>query len=90
MVISVADTGVGMDEESLRELLTALTGSRTARVGIGVGNIYQRIHTMYPDGGDLKIYSKKDKGTVIQMIIPQDRQAELVWEKKEEQACTDC
>ena len=90
VVISVADTGVGMDEESLRELLTALTGSRTARVGIGVGNIYQRIHTMYPDGGDLKIYSKKDKGTVIQMIIPQDRQAELVWEKKEEQACTDC
>ena len=47
VTISVADTGVGMDEKSLEELLRALNGKRTARVGIGVGNIYQRIHIMY-------------------------------------------
>ena len=61
-----------------------MNGKRTARVGIGVGNIYQRIHIMYPEGGDLRIYSKKDRGTVVQMVIPQDRQAEQVWDKKEE------
>ena len=84
VTISVADTGVGMDEKSLEELLQALNSKRTARVGIGVGNIYQRIHIMYPKGGDLRIYSKKDRGTVVQMVIPQDRQAEQVWDKKEE------
>lgn len=83
LIISVADTGIGMDESSLQELLEALTNKRTSRVGIGLGNIYQRIRTMYPDG-DVKIYSKKEKGTVIQMIIPQDRQAEQVWDKEEE------
>lgn len=69
--ISVADTGLGMGEEELSALKSALKNSQTARVGIGLGNIYQRIHTMYQDG-DLKIYSRKGSGTVIQMTIPQE------------------
>ena len=36
-----------------------------------LGNIYQRIQTMYQNGG-LRIYSKKGRGTVIQMTIPQE------------------
>lgn len=83
VVISVADTGLGMDEKSLQELREALTGRKTSRIGIGLGNIYQRIHTMYPDG-DMKIYSRKDRGTVIQMVIPQDGQAFESRDEKEE------
>lgn len=71
VIISVADTGLGMDEETLEELVTALKNSHTAKVGIGLGNIYQRIQTMYQNGG-LRIYSKKGRGTVIQMTIPQE------------------
>ena len=71
VIISVADTGLGMDEETLDELVTALKNSHTAKVGIGLGNIYQRIQTMYQNGG-LRIYSKKGRGTVIQMTIPQE------------------
>ena len=69
IVISLADTGVGMDKDALEKLLDALKGHRTARVGIGLGNIYQRIKTIYADG-DLKIYSKQGTGTVVQIILP--------------------
>ena len=73
IVISLADTGVGMDEETLKKLMDALKGHRTARVGIGLGNIYQRIKSMYEDG-DLRIYSKAGKGTVVQIILPAARE----------------
>lgn len=74
VMISVADTGVGMSEDRRAELTEAMKGSRTSGVGIGLGNIYQRIHTMYK-GGDLKVYSRKDCGTAVQMTIPQEGQA---------------
>lgn len=74
VVISVADTGLGMEEKQRLELSEALKGQCTSKVGIGLGNICQRIRRMYQDG-DVRIYSKKDKGTVIQMVIPQDIQA---------------
>lgn len=70
VVISVADTGLGIDEERLEELRQALKNCRTARVGIGLGNIYQRIHAMYQEGR-VYIYSTRGRGTVIQMVIPQ-------------------
>ncbi len=69
-VISVGDTGAGMSETARAELLEALRSHQTARVGIGLGNIYQRIHAMYPDG-DMRIYSRENCGTVIQLRIPQ-------------------
>ncbi len=71
VIVLVADTGVGMDEEHRQGLLAALAGSHTAKVGIGLGNIYQRIHAMYQDG-EMKIYSKKGQGTVIWLVIPQE------------------
>jgi sensor histidine kinase YesM len=68
-MISVADTGVGMSEESLGELREALANHSTSRVGIGAGNIYQRIHRMY-DGGDFQIYSRQGHGTAVLLTIP--------------------
>lgn len=70
VIISVADTGLGMEEEKQRELEQALRGHGTARIGIGLGNIYQRVQAIYQDG-DVRIYSKKGHGTVIQVTIPQ-------------------
>lgn len=71
LFIAVADTGLGMDQETRDSLLEALKEKRTSRVGIGLGNIYQRIHTMY-QGGSLELYSTKGHGTVIIMQIPQE------------------
>lgn len=69
MIISVTDTGVGMTREQCEELREAFRSRRTARIGIGLGNIYKRIHIMY-DGGDMNVYSRKNCATTIQMIIP--------------------
>lgn len=69
IVISVADTGAGMNEEKLMELRKALKLHSTAKVGIGVGNIYQRIHRMY-EGGEFELYSREGCGTAVQLAIP--------------------
>lgn len=69
--ISVADTGVGIEAERCEELRSAMKQRKTARIGIGLGNLYQRIHALYPDG-NLELYSKKGSGTVVLMTIPQE------------------
>lgn len=69
LVISVADTGLGMSEARRRELEQAMTGKRTSRMGIGLGNICQRICTLYNEG-EMRIYSREGYGTVIQIRIP--------------------
>lgn len=76
LVVSVTDTGVGMSEEKCRELEEALQNRRTAKVGIGLGNIYKRIHLLY-EGGDFRIYSRKDCATTIQMVIPQNQDRKI-------------
>ena len=60
-----------MPQQRCRELSEAMQGSRTSGIGIGLGNIYQRINTMYKGGG-LRLYSREGSGTVVQMTIPQD------------------
>lgn len=73
VVISVSDSGVGMDAERLQELKDACRQRKTAKIGIGLGNIYKRLHMMY-EGADLRMYSKAGTGTVIQMWIPQKQE----------------
>ena len=72
LVISVADTGLGMSEERLTEVTEAMKERRTSRIGIGLGNIYKRIHMMYKQG-EFRIASIEGRGTVIQMFIPQEK-----------------
>lgn len=72
LVISVADTGFGMSEERLEEVTEAMKERRTSRIGIGLGNIYKRIHMMYKQG-EFRIASIEGRGTVIQMFIPQEK-----------------
>ena len=76
LTISIGDTGIGMDEKTRQNLLEALESHQTARVGIGLGNIYQRIRAMYPDG-EVRVYSRLNCGTVIQLRIPQKKPEEL-------------
>ena len=72
LVISVADTGLGMSEERLAEVTEAMKERRTSRIGIGLGNIYKRIHMIYKQG-EFRIASIEGRGTVIQMFIPQEK-----------------
>lgn len=66
--ISVADTGRGMARERLEEIRCALARGEEKATGVGVGNIYRRVHGMYQDG-EIFIYSSEGRGTVVQMAF---------------------
>ena len=58
--ISVADTGRGMARERLEEIRRALARGEEKATGVGVGNIYRRVHGMYQDG-EIFIYSSEGR-----------------------------
>lgn len=66
--ISVADTGRGMEPGRLEEICRALEQEDEKATGVGVGNIYRRIHGMYQDG-EMFIYSGEGRGTVVQLAF---------------------
>lgn len=69
LLITVADTGIGMDEEELCKLRDKLTIINEERKAIGVSNIYRRIKLMYPDS-TITINSTKGEGTIFKINIP--------------------
>lgn len=71
LYIVIGDTGVGMDEEKLRNLREELQ-KKDGKTGIGLGNIYKRIYAMY-QGSSVNVYSRKNAGTVIKIRIPQNK-----------------
>ncbi|MDD3367825.1 MAG: sensor histidine kinase [Lachnospiraceae bacterium] len=68
--ITIADTGVGMTAEQLESLRSGLSQENHTHSGIGLGNIYNRLASMY-QGSSIAIYSREQVGTVIVMEIPQ-------------------
>jgi sensor histidine kinase YesM len=72
IVITIADTGIGMTEEELNNLRDACTQGATAKIGIGLGNIYKRVHGMYRNG-NVEVFSKKNAGTIVRIKIPQTK-----------------
>ena len=68
--IEVSDTGVGIDPETLQGLRDKLIGGPSdVHVGIGIGNLYQRLNALYGDGS-LQIMSKAGEGTQLFVTIP--------------------
>lgn len=63
--ISIIDNGVGMDEETLKQLLNRKSEKRK---GIGLLNIERRLKQLFGNG--LKIESKLGEGTTISFMIP--------------------
>ncbi len=74
LLIDVADTGTGMDEETLLKVRGKLAGGEDTPldediVGIGLGNINRRIKGMY-EGGSLEVDSTPGEGTTIKIALP--------------------
>ena len=68
--IEVSDTGIGMDPETLQGLRDKLKGEPSdVHVGIGIGNLYQRLNTLYGEGS-LQISSEAGEGTQVLVTIP--------------------
>lgn len=72
LCIDIADDGLGMDTETLRELRRRMHEEDGSRTNIGLFNIYKRIHTMYALGS-MRIYSRQGRGTIICIRLPDER-----------------
>lgn len=74
LLVSVKDTGIGMDAESLEKLFTKFSQADTGRnrqeggIGLGLSISSALVKKM---GGAITVRSKPGKGTVVQVAIPQ-------------------
>jgi len=65
--ITITDTGVGIEAGKLQRIRESMQAGEY--VGIGLGNIYQRIFAMY-DNSEMEIDSTQGTGTRISIQIP--------------------
>lgn len=63
IIISIKDTGVGMEEHRLKEVVTSWPG-------IGLRNVNERLKLLYGQKSALSIKTKLNEGTKIQFSIP--------------------
>ena len=74
LVVSVKDTGIGMDEESLEKLFVGFSQVDTSRKrqegGLGLGLAISRALVEKMNGA-ITVKSKPGKGTTIQVVVPQ-------------------
>lgn len=69
----VRDNGVGMEQEKADQILTYKSS------GYGVRNVYERIHVLYGEKGEMKAESVPGEGTRVFIRIP--KKAEMKNEK---------
>lgn len=71
VLIEVIDNGVGMEEETLNEIRTALdTATVSDKVGIGIVNVHKRLMYFFGKSYGIDISSTLQKGTRIEIRIP--------------------
>ena len=73
IVFEVVDDGIGMDEETLKELKKKLRGEKSrldsGKGGFGLNNVAQRIHMYYGEQSEITITSKKQEGTCVRVRL---------------------
>ncbi len=70
----VSDTGIGMTEERLQEVLAYIEDSATVNFygNIGLKNVSDRLKLLYPSCSGLRIVSKEGEGTEITFVIARE------------------
>lgn len=70
----VSDTGIGMTEERLQEVLDYIKDSATVNFygNIGLKNVSDRLKLLYPSCSGLRIVSKEGEGTEITFVIARE------------------
>ncbi|WP_455616091.1 cache domain-containing sensor histidine kinase [Eisenbergiella sp.] len=67
MVFTITDDGVGMDENTVKEINSEI---RTAVRGFGLKNVSIRIQLQYGQDYGVKVYSKANEGTRVLIKLP--------------------
>jgi signal transduction histidine kinase len=67
IVLSVADTGVGMDEEALARVFEPYFSTKTTGTGLGLPIARRNIEL---SGGTIEVQSTKGQGTIVTVRLP--------------------
>lgn len=70
MVIVIADNGVGMTENEVKELNLSIQQSSIRSKHIGVANVNRRIQILFGENYGTTIQSLKEHGTMVEVKIP--------------------
>jgi signal transduction histidine kinase len=67
VVVSVADTGAGMDQEALRRLFEPYFSTKASGTGLGLTIAKRNVEL---NGGTIRVESERGVGTTVTMTIP--------------------
>lgn len=76
LVISVEDNGIGMPEEKIQELFSEDFEEKQKNRSIGILNIHKRMKYLYGESYGVEIKSEPEKGTIVFLKIPENKQGE--------------
>jgi two-component system NtrC family sensor kinase len=68
VVVSVADTGVGIDDENLQHILDPFFTTKEKGTGLGLSVVYGIVESL---GGRFEVESLKGRGTTVRIRLPQ-------------------
>ena len=76
LLISVEDNGVGMPEGKIQELFSEDSEEKQKNRSIGILNIHKRMKYLYGESYGVEIKSEPEKGTIVLLKIPENKQGE--------------
>lgn len=68
--ITIYDNGVGMDNDTLRQLHSNLDSSAPPTKSVGLRNVHERIRSMYGKDYGLSVRSQEHVGTSVRLCFP--------------------
>ncbi|MBO4509232.1 MAG: sensor histidine kinase [Spirochaetaceae bacterium] len=70
LLLTISDTGSGMDAETLKQVQSLLSTPENATNHIGLFNVQRRIKLLYGEKYGLSVESGQGKGTVVRIRLP--------------------
>lgn len=84
LLLYVQDNGKGMDEQELELLRESMERTETEEGSIGLANVHQRIRLFYGEEYGLRINSRAEFGTEVEISLPVRYQSENMEGNREE------
>jgi len=70
IVVSISDTGCGMTTEEIERIFNPEYTTKEKGLGLGIPLACEIIRG---HGGDIRVISRKDKGTIFEVVLPRER-----------------
>ena len=80
IVVKISDTGCGMTSEEIEKIFSPEYTTKEKGVGLGIPLAFEIIRG---HGGDIRVISRKNKGTTFEVILPVERFNEVFPKNKE-------